>query len=120
LTACQQCQEQFRPKRTTARFCSTACRMSAHRGAPTKGLLTAPQAAQKCVTGRSRAADNPTVPKSRSVTLPAGLVRDAVYPNMYRLVRPDGSLSDMVNLTRAKDALRFANVAAKASTGLAA
>jgi hypothetical protein len=25
---------------------------------------------------------------------------------MYRLVQPDGTLSDMMNLTRAKDALR--------------
>jgi hypothetical protein len=25
---------------------------------------------------------------------------------MYRIRRPDGSLSDMVNMTRAKDALR--------------
>jgi hypothetical protein len=37
-------------------------------------------------------------------SLPAGIVRDTVYANMYRLVRPDGSLSDMVNLTKAKDA----------------
>jgi hypothetical protein len=31
-------------------------------------------------------------------------VPDAKWPGMYRLVRPDGSLSEMVNLTRAKDA----------------
>jgi hypothetical protein len=31
---------------------------------------------------------------------------DGRWPNMYRLRYPDGSLSDMVNLTRAKDALR--------------
>jgi hypothetical protein len=30
--------------------------------------------------------------------------RDSVYPQMWRVRRPDGSLSDMVNLTRAKDA----------------
>jgi hypothetical protein len=30
---------------------------------------------------------------------------------MYRLKLPDGSLSDMVNLTRAKDALRRATLA---------
>lgn len=33
------------------------------------------------------------------------IVPDAKYPGMYRLRIPDGSLSDIVNLTRAKDAL---------------
>jgi len=37
--------------------------------------------------------------------LPPGIVPDEQYPGMYRLRLPDGSLSDMVNLTRAKDAL---------------
>lgn len=32
------------------------------------------------------------------------VVPDERYPNMWRVRRPDGSLSDMVNLTRAKDA----------------
>lgn len=31
--------------------------------------------------------------------------RDATYPNMWRVRWPDGRLSDMVNLTRAKDAV---------------
>ena len=38
-----------------------------------------------------------------SKTLPAGIVPDAKWPGMYRVVRPDGSLSEMVNLTRARD-----------------
>src|SRR5262245_33422124 len=29
---------------------------------------------------------------------------DAIHPGMWRVVLPDGSLSDMANLTRAKDA----------------
>jgi hypothetical protein len=29
---------------------------------------------------------------------------DSVYPNMWRVVWPDGRVSDMVNLARAKDA----------------
>jgi len=33
------------------------------------------------------------------------IVPDAIYPNMYRLRYRDGSLSDMVNLTRAREAL---------------
>jgi hypothetical protein len=36
------------------------------------------------------------------------IVPDAAWPGMYRLQFPDGRLSDMVNLTRAKDALRVA------------
>jgi hypothetical protein len=34
------------------------------------------------------------------------IVPDAKYPGMWRVRRPDGSLSDMVNLTRARDAAR--------------
>jgi hypothetical protein len=30
--------------------------------------------------------------------------RDSKYPDMWRVVRPDGSLTDIVNMTRAKDA----------------
>jgi hypothetical protein len=33
------------------------------------------------------------------------IVADSVWPNMYRLRFPDGRLTDMVNLVRAKDAL---------------
>ena len=36
------------------------------------------------------------------------IITDAVWPRMYRLRFPDGHLSDMVNLTRARDALRVA------------
>jgi len=36
--------------------------------------------------------------------IPAGIVPDAKWPGMYRLKLPDGSESEMVNLTRAKDA----------------
>jgi hypothetical protein len=34
------------------------------------------------------------------------IVPDARYPTMWRVQRPDGSLSDMANRTRAKDAAR--------------
>lgn len=34
------------------------------------------------------------------------LVQDSVYPEMYRIKWSDGELSDMVNKTRAKDAIR--------------
>jgi hypothetical protein len=32
------------------------------------------------------------------------VVRDKAYPAMWRVELPDGTLTDMVNLTRAKDA----------------
>jgi hypothetical protein len=41
-------------------------------------------------------------PRAGGITL----VRDTDWPNMWRLRRPNGQLSDMVNLTRAKDAAR--------------
>jgi hypothetical protein len=53
------------------------------------------------------AAPGPRVRRSATKALPPGIVPDATYPGMYRLVLADGSLSDMVNLTRAKDALRY-------------
>jgi hypothetical protein len=35
----------------------------------------------------------------------ASVVLDGKYPGMWRVQRPDGSLTDMVNLTRANMAL---------------
>ena len=39
--------------------------------------------------------------------MPEGIVPEAKWSGMYRLRLPDGSLSAMVNLARAKDALRW-------------
>jgi hypothetical protein len=39
-------------------------------------------------------------------TKPA-IVPDAVWPGMYRIRLSDGSLSDMLNLARARDALAW-------------
>jgi hypothetical protein len=35
------------------------------------------------------------------------VVPDLDWPNMYRVRMPDGRLTDMVNLTRARDAARL-------------
>ena len=44
--------------------------------------------------------------------MPHKIVPDSKYPNMYRIVLPDGRLSDMLNLSRAKDtAARFEHIA---------
>jgi hypothetical protein len=34
------------------------------------------------------------------------IVEDSKYPGMWRVKKPDGSLTDMVNITRARDAAR--------------
>jgi hypothetical protein len=47
-------------------------------------------------------------PERRNETLtrlPKGIVPDAKWIGMYRLRLPGGGLSDMVNVTRAKDAV---------------
>jgi hypothetical protein len=43
---------------------------------------------------------------ARLAKLDPRIVPDARWPDMYRIKKPDGTLSDMVNLTRARDALR--------------
>jgi hypothetical protein len=41
--------------------------------------------------------------------MPQGVVPDEVYRGMFRIRLPGGGLSGMVNLTRARDALRTLN-----------
>jgi hypothetical protein len=117
MTACLACETQFHPRRSTARYCSARCRVAHARSrsdSPRKG----PQGARGAiisVTGRqpsSPAAEGHSVTltcptKRESKPLPDGIVPDARWPGMYRLRLPDGSLSAMVNLTRARDALRW-------------
>jgi hypothetical protein len=43
--------------------------------------------------------------KKPAAAVYVAIAADERFPGMYRLKRADGSLSDMVNLTRAKDAL---------------
>ena len=101
IIACEACRKPFTPRRGSARFCSDRCRVAAHR-------------ARAAVTGATpRGATNNAVkapPRSPvpAVTLrvPQGIVPDAVYRGMFRIRLPGGGLSDLVNLTRAKDALR--------------
>jgi len=50
--------------------------------------------------------------------MPHKIVPDSKYPNMYRIVLPDGRLSDMLNLSRAKDAsARFEHIAPAPTIG---
>src|SRR6478735_4948201 len=109
MQTCAQCQTEFRPRRSTAKFCGDRCRKAASRGAPGE----APHAFLS-VTGHPPSAPTIkpapatlvtlTTPIPRASKLDSRIVPDAKWPGMYRLRRPDGSLSMMVNLTRAKDA----------------
>jgi hypothetical protein len=47
----------------------------------------------------------------------AGIEQDARYPKMWRVKYPDGRLSGMVNLTRARDAATVLALAALNSRG---
>jgi hypothetical protein len=61
-----------------------------------------------CVTRPeiSQRVQGPATPKK--TTLPRDIVPDGKWPGMYRIKLPNGELSDMVNLTRAKDAVKAA------------
>ena len=89
---CSHCGSQFRPQRSTARFCSPRCRVAAQRARNRIGMSGGQK--PQSVTLRRKP------PK-----LDPRIVPDPKWPGMYRVRRPDGSLTDMVNLTRAKDAL---------------
>ena len=109
---CSHCGSQFRPKRSTARFCKTRCRVAAQRardrGIPIGTAATRPSAAADAVLSVT----TPIGQKPQGVTLrrkplklDPRIVSDEHWPGMYRVRRPNDSLTDMVNLMRTKDAL---------------
>jgi hypothetical protein len=84
--ACEHCGGQLPlVARLHARFCCPAHRAAHHRTLSVRFL------------------SGTTIDKSAAPYV--GIVSDAKWPEMYRLKRADGSLSDMVNLTRAREAL---------------
>jgi hypothetical protein len=111
---CSACGLPFSRRRSTARFCSARCRLINHR---TSALRTATkpigEAANAFVSVSGPGSPPAPIPNKvetltarRSKQLPRRVVRDERYPTMYRVVMPDGSLSDIVNLTRALAAIR--------------
>jgi len=110
---CSACRLPFTPHRSTARFCSARCRLINHRASalkmPAKPVCE-PADAFVSVSGPP-SPSAPLLKKPETLTargakrLPRGIVRDERHPTMCRAVMPDGSLSDKVNLTRARDAL---------------
>jgi hypothetical protein len=92
-TICHQCGKPLpATARRHARFCSPAHRAAYHRLSTAAGMA------------RVRFPVAPTRDKAASPAYIA-IVADNRFPGMYRLKRSDGSPSDMVNLTRARDAL---------------
>jgi hypothetical protein len=79
---------------------------------PIRTAVTRPGVATDAVLSVTAAIGMSEGQKPQSVTLrrkptkiDPRIVPDLKWPGMYRIKRPDGSLSDMVNLTRARDAL---------------
>ena len=129
--ACEVCRQWFSPRRESARFCSPRCRQRAHRRTsrlPLDEIRSAnghsQRNADKSAQGPSGSAEAVGEPPS-PVTQPAAhqpalasgssvlsltphLVQDQRFPNMWRIAIPDGRLSNMVNITRAKEALALA------------
>jgi hypothetical protein len=115
IAFCSTCGSPFAPRRSTARVCSSRCRIINHRSPAAK--MPPRPAGESAGAFLSVSGAHPLpvpLPKKRETLrggsrgleqLPPGIVRDKRYPEMYRVVLPDGSLSDMVNLARAKDAL---------------
>jgi hypothetical protein len=110
---CSHCGTEFKPLRRSARFCGTACRVAAHRkpdcnaNSAADSPSEAPPASQngsKVPSGRLALKTASTAEKPLSVTR-VTIVPDTQWPGMYRVRLPDVSLTDMVNLTRARDAL---------------
>jgi hypothetical protein len=79
--------------RRHARFCSPAHRAAHHRSWIADRLPRV-----RFLTGAG--GDNPA-----AMAPYVAIVPDTAFPGMYRLKRTDGSFSDIVNLTRARDAL---------------
>jgi hypothetical protein len=90
-TICHQCGKPLpATARRHARFCSPAHRAAYHRSSIAAGMA------------RVRFPVAPTRDKAAPYI---AIVPDKRFPGLYRLKRTDGSFSDMVNLTRARDAL---------------
>ena len=120
--ACAACKASFHPRRSTARYCSDRCRVAHARsrsGMPAR-VSQAAVGAVLSVTGHapSASATKPApgacvtlIPQQTRASKPSSrkldprIVPNAKWPGMYRVRLPDGSLTDMLNLARAKDAL---------------
>jgi len=109
--SCQICGEPFEARRRWARFCSSACRVRAHRArppvthsAPRGRAARSPDPAKGTSAARRRSGGSNPAP-AVVTHRPVGILPDAVHRGMWRVVFADGRLSEMVNRARAADAL---------------
>jgi hypothetical protein len=100
-------------------YCSRSCQQKAYRwrvqasrkavsGTTTHATVTPPKNAQ-CFQGPARAKNAHARPPF--ATPDGEIIADSKWPKMYRVKWRDGRLSDVVNYTRAKDALMRATLA---------
>jgi hypothetical protein len=134
--ACAVCRQWFTRRRSSARFCSSRCRQRAHRRAglsPVDELRNAKGCSERnvrltrgpCGSGVGLSTFHPspkTAPQqpglaSGSVarSLTPHIVPDQHWPNMWRIAFHDGRLSDMLNITRAKEAMTRAQRSSRRS-----
>jgi hypothetical protein len=70
--------------------------------------MTSPPITAVCPECHSMSHVKPSAKTCRIVSaVPGAITPDERYSNMYRVRLPDGSWSDMVNRTRARDAARI-------------
>jgi hypothetical protein len=94
-------------------YCSRACRQAAyrirkdiHNNVPESARRRRPAKRRLPLLSACVMVQGPATPEKRS--LPPDIVPDGKWPGMYRIKLPNGQLSDMLNLTRAKDAVKAA------------
>jgi len=93
-TLCLHCRSPLPPTaRRHAQFCSPA-----HRAAHFRASMAARMPRERFLRGVAR-------DKTAAGAVYVEIVPDKAFSGMFRLKRTDGTLSDMVNLTRAKDGL---------------
>jgi hypothetical protein len=105
-------------RRQERRYCSDTCRVRDHRAGKTpQEPLRRPQMHVTAPSGSS-GANEPLHPILSLINQESkqplrmtfdgyAVVRDPDWPAMYRVRRPDGTLTDMANLTRARDAAQL-------------
>jgi hypothetical protein len=108
---CRHCGERFPLSRRDTTYCSPRCKQAAYRA---RNRVTAPEW-RGGVTGALKSPEGtpggvfPFI-RNKPQKEPhkvggISIVPDDRWPGMYRIRKPDGSLTDIVNLARARDAI---------------
>jgi hypothetical protein len=106
MTACAACKTEFQPRRSTARYCGDRCRKAASREASRGGPRSFLSVTGHPPTSRPFEPSHVTLTspvRRESERLDRRIVPDEKWTGMFRIRLADGSLSVIINLTRAKD-----------------